>query len=287
MVSHMEDGFRLQDSRVAIVGLGLMGGSLALALKGRCAALYGVDSDPGTLALARERCVVERVENDPSELLPEADVIILATPVQVILGMIERLPSLTRKPCILFDLGSTKTIITQAMFTLPEYFDPIGGHPICGKEKLGLRNADAELFQAAPFVITPLERTTARARSLILEVIEVIGARPVQMSAATHDHALAFTSHLPFLLATALVGSLTPESEAVIGPGFRSTSRLAGTSSHMMMGVLESNRANVLLALQEFQRQLAMIEAELSSNDDTALQGTLDSARAHYLSIMG
>jgi prephenate dehydrogenase len=287
MVSHMEDGFRLQDSRVAIVGLGLMGGSLALALKGRCAALYGVDSDPGTLALARERCVVERVENDPSELLPEADVIILATPVQVILGMIERLPSLTRKPCILFDLGSTKTIITQAMFTLPEYFDPIGGHPICGKEKLGLRNADAELFRAAPFVITPLERTTARARSLILEVIEVIGARPVQMSAATHDHALAFTSHLPFLLATALVGSLTPESKAVIGPGFRSTSRLAGTSSHMMMGVLESNRASVLLALQEFQRQLAMIEAELSSNDDTALQGTLDSARAHYLSIMG
>ena len=132
----MEDGFRLQDSRIAIVGLGLMGGSLALALEGKCAALYGIDSNPATLELALAQKIVDQADSDPAKLLPQTELIILATPIQGILELLHKLPSLVKNPCIIFDLGSTKTDILQAMSMLPENFDPICGHPICGKEKL-------------------------------------------------------------------------------------------------------------------------------------------------------
>ncbi|HXQ38161.1 MAG TPA: prephenate dehydrogenase/arogenate dehydrogenase family protein, partial [Anaerolineales bacterium] len=134
----MEDGFRLQDSKIAIFGLGLMGGSLALALKGKCTALYGIDSDPSTLKLALDKKIVDEVDTDPVKILPQADLVILATPVPVILAFIQKLPSFTQNPCIVIDLGSTKKDIVQAMSTMPERFDVLGGHPICGKEKLGL-----------------------------------------------------------------------------------------------------------------------------------------------------
>src|SRR5262245_31038212 len=159
----MEDGFKLEDSRIAILGLGLMGGSLALALKGKCAVLYGIDSDPATVELALTKKVVDEADVDPAKLLPQADLIILAIPVQGIITFIQKLPSLRQTPCIVLDVGSTKHDVLDEMSGLPENFDPVGGHPICGKEKPGLENAEAMLYRAAPFVVTALERTTARA----------------------------------------------------------------------------------------------------------------------------
>ena len=129
----MEAGFRLTDSRIAILGLGLMGGSLALALNGKCAALYGIDSDQATLKLAREKEIVEEADSNPAKLLPRADLVVLATPVPAIIDWIRKLPSLIQESCIILDLGSTKKDIVQAMSALPERFEPVGGHPICGK----------------------------------------------------------------------------------------------------------------------------------------------------------
>lgn len=284
----MEDGFRLQDSKIAIVGLGLMGGSLAMALREKCVALYGIDSDPATLELALAKKIVDQAEADPARfsVLPQADLVILATPVTAIMSFIEKLPSLTNNPCILLDLGSTKKNIVEAMSTLPERFDPIGGHPICGKEKLGLENAEGELYQNAPFVLTSLERTTPRARNAAWQIISAIGARLIEMTAKDHDRALAFTSHLPFLISSALIQSIPNELSGLIGTGFRSTSRLAGTPSQMMMGVLQSNRDNILLALRKFQEQLSSIESTLSAKDDSSLGNILNSAQSHYQSMI-
>ena len=282
----MEDGFQLQDAKIAIVGLGLMGGSLALALKGKCAALYGIDSHPATLKLALDKQIVDQADSDPAKLLLQADLIILATPVPAILEFIQKLPSLTQNPCIVIDLGSTKKDIVQAMSTMPEEFDVLGGHPVCGKEKLGLENAQAELYHNAPFVITPLERTSLRAKSSIKQIVSAIGARSIEMDADEHDRVLAFTSHLPFLLSSALALSAPTEYSSLIGTGFRSTSRLAGTPSHMMMGVLKSNKENILLALRKFQEQLASIELALSNKDDSSLEMILNSAQSHYQSMI-
>ena len=278
----MEDDFRLQNSEIAIIGLGLMGGSLALALKGECAALYGIDSDPATLELALHKKIVDFADAEPGKFVPQADIIILATPVQTIISLIKKLPTLTNRPCIVLDLGSTKSKIMSAMDALPTHFDVLGGHPICGKEKLGIENAEAMLYQNAPFVITPLERTTMRARTAVKYIVSVIGARLIEMNAEDHDRALAFTSHLPFLVSSALALTVPQENARLIGSGFRSTARLAATPGSMILGVLQSNRENILNALHHYQRELSILESALMSNDDSALSSTLSSAQSRY-----
>jgi prephenate dehydrogenase len=267
MVTSMEDGFRLQDSKITIIGLGLMGGSLALALKGKCAARFGIDSDRATINLALDKGIVDQADTDPARLLSQADLVILATPVPVIIDLIQKIPLLVQEPCILLDLGSTKQDIVQAMSTLPDDFDPIGGHPICGKEKLGLEHAEAGLFQNTPFVTTPLKRTTLRAREAVRQIILTIGANPIEMDAWEHDRALASTSHLPFLLSSALALSTPPEFVPFVGTGFKSTSRLAGTPSHMTLGILLSNRENILHAMQTFRNSLDHMESALQTEN--------------------
>jgi len=286
VVNNMEDGFRLRDSRIAIIGLGLMGGSLALALKGKCAALYGIDSQRAMLELALDKEIVDEAGTDPAKLLPRADLIVLATPVPAIIDLIQKLPSLTQNPCIVLDLGSTKRDVVQAMSGLPERFDPIGGHPICGKEKLGLENAEAGLFQNASFVIAPLQRTTLRARNAAEQIISAVGARLIELNAEEHDRALAFTSHLPFLISSALALATPTEYSPFIGTGFRSTSRLAGTPSSITLGILQSNRENVLNALSLFQQQLSEIQTKLTADDFQTLEGLLNHSRVAYRSLV-
>jgi prephenate dehydrogenase len=286
MVNAMEAGFRLQDARIAIVGLGLMGGSLALALRGKCAALYGIDSQPATLELALAKKIVDRAERDPVHLLPQADLIVLATPVLAILDWIARLPSLTQHASIVLDLGSTKKDILRAMGALPERFDPLGGHPICGREKLGLEHAAANLYQDAPFILTPLERTTRRAMSAAEQIVAGVGAYIIEIAAEEHDRALAATSHFPFLLSSALALSTPQEFAPFVGTGFRSTSRLAGTPSHMTMDILKSNRDNILRAIRSFRNSLDQIESLLESGDYPQLERVLDQSRTAYQSLL-
>ncbi len=259
-----------------------MGGSLALALRGKCAALYGIDTHPATLELALAQKIVDHADSDPAKLPSEVDLIILAAPVPAILALLEKLATFTSKPCIVMDLGSTKKLIVEAMSRLPVQFDPIGGHPICGKEKLSLANAERTLYYAAPFLLTPLERTSARALSAANQVIEAVGAKGTVLNAVEHDRILASTSHLPFLLSSTLVLATDQDVSPFVGPGFKSVSRLAGTSSSMMLGVLGSNRENVLNALHNLQDKLVEVEAALAENDLSKLEALLKEAQDKY-----
>ncbi|MBI5952532.1 MAG: prephenate dehydrogenase [Chloroflexi bacterium] len=277
-----EPDFNLAESKIAIIGLGLMGGSLALGLRGKCAAIYGIDPDPAALELALSQQIVDYVDSDSARLLPKADLVILSAPVPAILTLLEKLPSLTPNPCIVMDLGSTKRLVVEAMSRLPKRFDPIGGHPICGKEKLSLANAERTLYYAAPFLLTPLERTSPRALSAAHQIIEALGAKAKVLEAVEHDRILAATSHLPFLISSALALATPQDVAPFVGPGFKSTSRLAGTSSSMMLGVLQSNRENVLNALHGMQSQLAEIESTLSSEDFGKLEIILNQAQSKY-----
>jgi len=274
--------FNLSESKIAIVGLGLMGGSLALALKGKCAALYGIDTDRATLELALAQKIVDYADNDPAKLPLEVDFIILAAPVPVIMTLLEKLPGDNPNPCVVMDLGSTKKLIVEAMSRLPERFDPIGGHPICGKEKLSLANAERTLYYAAPFILSPLERTSKRAFSAAHQVIEAAGAKETILDAAEHDRILASTSHLPFLLSSALALSTNENVTPFVGPGFKSASRLAGTSSSMMLGVLQSNQENILNVLHALQDKLVEIESALGANDFSKLEALLNEAQKKY-----
>jgi prephenate dehydrogenase len=277
-----EPDFNLADSKIAIIGLGLMGGSLALGLRGKCAAIYGIDPDPATLELALSQQIVDYASSDSAKLLPEADLVILSAPVPAILTLLEQLPSFTPNPCIVMDLGSTKRLVVEAMSRLPERFNPIGGHPICGKEKLSLANAERTLYYAAPFLLTPLARTSLRTLSAAHQIIEALGAKAKVLDAVEHDRILASTSHLPFLISSALALTTPQDVVPFVGPGFKSTSRLAGTSSSMMLGVLQSNRENVLNALHGMQSHLAEIESALSSEDFARLETILNETQQKY-----
>ncbi|MBN8656177.1 MAG: prephenate dehydrogenase [Anaerolineae bacterium] len=280
-----EPDFNLAESKIAIIGLGLMGGSLALGLRGKCAALYGVDPHLPTLELALSQHIVDYADSDPAKLPADVDLVILAAPVPVIIELINQLPITIAHPCIVMDLGSTKRMVVEAMANLPERFDPIGGHPICGKEKLSLANAERTLYYAAPFLLTPLERTSQRAISAANQIIEALGAKGKILDASEHDRILAATSHLPFLISSALALATPEEVAPFVGPGFKSTSRLAGTSSSMMLGVLQSNRENVLDALHRMQNEFAQLEAALTAGDFAKVETLLKKAQSKHQSF--
>jgi prephenate dehydrogenase len=275
-------GFTLKDANIALIGLGLMGGSLALSIKERCNRLSAYDPHLPTLELARRQEIVHLADSDPAKILADADLVVLACPVPAIVDWLGRLPDYIQHPCIVLDIGSSKRIIVSALENLPANFDPIGGHPICGRERLSLENAERFLYRDAPFVLTPLSCTSERARSAALQIVAALSARPIWLDAEGHDRILASTSHLPYLLSSALALATPEDCAPLIGPGFRSSARLAGTPSNMMLGVLQSNRDNVLDALGRLQEQIVALRSALIATDPAQLRSSLDIARSHY-----
>lgn len=272
----------ISNSRIAILGLGLMGGSLALALRGRCQALLASDQDPEVLSLANQLDLVDQFSSNPSEILPAADVVILAIPISAILDIISELPRLHPGSAIVLDLGSTKSLIVKAMEGLPSRFDPIGGHPMCGKENIGLENADTLIFQGATFAFTPLKRTSSKAKAFTEQLAKTIGSQPLWVDPDTHDFWSAATSHMPYIVAAAL-SSATPElSSSLIGPGFRSTTRIAATPASIMLDVLNTNHANILESLKRFREELDHLEGILSSGELKGLEIALMESAEHH-----
>ena len=155
-----EDGFKLSTARVAIVGLGLMGASLAMDLRGYCAEIIGVSRSPATLKFALDHQIVDRVTEFRPDL--ECNLIILAAPVRTIIQQLQMMSVYnytghSPKKTVILDLGSTKAKIVHIMQALPVWFDPIGGHPMCGKEVAGIQHAEANLYRNKSFILTPLE----------------------------------------------------------------------------------------------------------------------------------
>ena len=281
----MENNF-FMDTKIAIWGLGLIGGSLALALHGKCKMLLGIDPDTDTLAAAQKIGLVDLVAEEPEAALPQADLVILAAPVSAILSHLQDLPQLHPGSPVIIDVGSTKSEIVTLMDKLPERFEPIGGHPICGKEKSSLVHADKMMFLDAPFALLPLGRTTARARSYAEYLVQVIGSYPLWLDADSHDRWSAATSHLPYLVANALAAA-TPQSAApMIGPGFRSTTRLAGSSPGMMKDICASNRDAILTALERFRGCLDTLETQLLAGDFTGVERSLTAGKNQHKALV-
>ncbi len=279
---------KLKETRIVIVGLGLMGASLAQALRGQCAALFGVDADLETVEKAADLGLVQATSVKMEEIVPLADLVIFAAPVRATLSLLRRLSDIPNARAIVLDLCSTKNEIVAAMDALPANFDPIGGHPMCGKETSGLENADPAIYREAPFAIVPLERTSPAALALTGELVQAIGARPLLLDAATHDAWTAATSHFPYLLTAALVLSTPPDAAPLVGSGFRSTARVAGSSVPMMMDILTTNRANVLAAIVRMKEALNGLEAALrESESEQELAEALSKARERYQVLMG
>lgn len=265
----------LEDARVTVVGLGLIGGSLALALQPRCRAIAGVEPDLKNSELAG-RAGIRLLEL--ASALGESDVIVLATPVRETLRLLRSFASHPPKAVLVMDLGSTKRQIVAAMESLPAQVAAVGGHPLCGRERSGFEHAEAGLFAGSLFVLTRCARTTPDGLALAEQLVRALGASILELDADRHDRLLAAVSHLPYLLAVALMGSIEPLGEQdpalweVAASGFLSTSRLAASDLNMMIDILATNQDLTLAALTDAQEALEHMRRLLAGDDLGALR---------------
>jgi prephenate dehydrogenase len=282
----------LADCRVAIVGLGLMGGSLAGALRGRCRAIVGVARRRETIERAHERGLIDEGTTDAEVAFRDADIVVLATPVRTIVEQLRSIAPALPAGCLVMDLGSTKAEILTAMERLPDGVEPLGAHPMCGKETSGVDEADPGLYRGCTFNLCPLERTSDAALALGREMVGAVGAEPLVLGGARQDRLVATLSHLPYLLACALVQtadattSADPAAWAIVAGGYRDTSRVAGSDVRMMIDILETNREAVLRSAavfrERFDRLVGLIEADAEEELEGVLSGCRDERRRMF-----
>lgn len=277
-------GFR--SKHIAVVGLGLMGAGLAMALRERADYITGVDMNATTRQYALDHQIVDRVTEDLYEGVHEADTVILAAPVRVITTLLRnRIGSYLRSNTLLIDIGSTKYDICEAMGHLPVGINAIGGHPMTGKESSGIEAADPEIYHGRPFVLCPTRRTTPATRVRSLLFVEAIGAQAIEMEAERHDRIVAGISHLPYILSASMVATIAKEAQGdeafwqLAAGGFRDMSRLTASDIRMMGDILSTNTRAVATLLAMFRVQLAQIETMLISGEHDKLIDALRPVR--------
>lgn len=259
---------------VVIVGVGLIGGSLGMALKrsGRAGCITGV-SRPDTLAKAEALGCIDRgfPYDALAEALGDADVLFLACPIQRIISLVAALADMTLPAgLIISDVGSTKGRITEtAQALLPDHVHFIGGHPMAGSETSGVQGADPFLFQNAIYVLCPADAVPDALCREFGDFLGVTGARIIIMDAVRHDHAVAKVSHLPQLLAVSLVNFLTqgqPDGQTdlqLAAGGFRDMTRIASSPFGMWRDIIETNEPVLKDALKHFAGQLSHLSDSL------------------------
>jgi prephenate dehydrogenase len=248
---------------VAIVGMGLMGSSFALALKEARTdmVIVGSDTDSRTLRKALDRGVVTSASADTS-IADMADVVVIGAPIKAMRDVFAQLSGRTRGK-VVTDMASTKASVME--WAAAAGIDLVGGHPMCGKEKSGIDAADASVFKGVPWVLT-------RDEPVLSELIEAVGAHPVVMDAETHDRLVAGVSHAAFLLSVGYVLALSrrsdwPEASRLAAGGFRDMSRLAAGDPELYAGVTRTNRAQLIEQLDAVAAELARLRRHLEADD--------------------
>ncbi len=263
--------------RVAIVGLGLIGGSWGLALKKRGFRGRRLGCDRAEIAArAAAAGIIDEDAEDLRAAVHEADLVILATPVGVILELLPDLEAAVSPRALVTDVGSTKRLICQrAREVFGDQPCFLGGHPLAGKEKSGLANADAELFERARYVLTPLspDHLSDPRVKAFCRLIESVGAQPFVTDAASHDRAVAYLSHLPQLVASGLASlALEQGSEDFLplelaASGFRDATRLADSPYSLWRDICLTNVQNIQAALDLLIDKLEAMKLHLSDRE--------------------
>ncbi len=272
---------------VAIVGVGLIGGSVGLAIRKRnpAAKVIGTGSSSRTLETAERLGAVTAVVDKPQAAVAEADLVLVCTPVGLIVEQVRELAPHCRSGALITDVGSTKLdIVTQLELFASEPAWPrdvrfVGSHPIAGNEKRGPQHANADLFVDRTTVITPTDSTRPDDCESLRAFWASLGAKVVLMPAAEHDRALAVTSHLPHLVAAAIAGVTPEEYLTLTAGGWQDTTRIAAGDPLLWRQILLSNRANVLAAVDRFEQLLANWRTALESQDATELERLLTEAK--------
>jgi prephenate dehydrogenase len=275
--------------QLGLIGCGLMGGSFALALKraGLVKRVVGYSKSPTTTERARQMGVID-VEA-PSALLAVsgADIVLIAVPVASTEATFKAIKHLVTPSMLIMDVGSTKRdVIDAARRALREQVDCfVPAHPIAGKEVSGVENADADLYMGRQVVLTPIDRTNRVQLQKAVDVWSALGCRVVTMTPESHDAAFAAVSHLPHLIAFALMNAISGQPLgkdflSLAGPGFRDFTRIAAADPTLWRDVMLSNREELLNQSRMFQRNLQSLELMISSGNGEALLEQIENASA-------
>jgi prephenate dehydrogenase len=266
--------------QLAIVGVGLLGGSVAMAARAVAARIVGADQSVEVLAQATEAGLIDAGVCSLREAAA-ADVIVFCTPVDRIAEQVKATARHCRPGTLLTDVGSTKAEIVRGVDgQLPAGVAFVGSHPLAGSEKTGFENARADLFEGRLVFVTPGPATERGALARVCAFWGALGALVEVMDPEEHDQILAVTSHLPHLASSALAAILPPPWRRLTGTGFRDTTRLASGCPASWTAIFRSNRAEVLAALERLTGQLEEFQAALEADDAARIEELLRQGKA-------
>ena len=261
-------------NKVAVIGTGLIGGSLALAIKKNKLAreVVGVALHQASLDLALKNKVIDRAALSFS-IIKGADLLILATPVDRLTSLSKKILKFVSRDCVVTDVASTKEKVVFALERLfPNY---VGSHPLAGSEKRGVSYAQAGIFKNTLCVLTPTAKTKRTAMKKIKALWKKTGARVTCLSPKAHDKMLSFTSHLPHAVAFSLIESVPAASWKFSSGGLKDTTRIASSDALLWQGIFLTNRKNILTAIAAFEKKLSQLKSAIRQKDKDKLTAIL------------
>ncbi len=268
--------------KVTIIGVGLIGGSLAKAMRKNHLAkeIVGLSQGHQTLTAALKEGIIDQGYHDVSKAVANADLVVLAAPVGIIAGMLSSIGPHLRRGCIVTDVGSSKqAIVTAAEKYLPANVFFVGSHPIAGSEKAGIAHANADLFENMTCIMTPTDTTHRLARDRVKLLWTKVGAHVKFMPPDEHDKVLGYVSHLPHVIAYALMETIPAEFLPYAAQGLRDTTRIAGSSNQMWTDIAVSNKKNLIKSIDEVVKNLSLIRKAVSTDDQKTLLNFFKNAK--------
>ncbi|MGY8649259.1 MAG: prephenate dehydrogenase [Verrucomicrobiia bacterium] len=275
----------VQLQKLTLIGVGLLGGSIGLAAKQRDVAgrVCGLVRREESIAECLAAGVVDEATLDVAEAVADADLIILCTPVGRMGELAAALKPHLAADAIVTDVGSVKSSVVAAVEPVLSRF--VGSHPLCGSEKAGVAHASGNLFEGAVCAVTPTEASAANDVAVVTEFWEALGSRVVNLTATDHDAIVARTSHLPHVLASALVNAVLTSPRAgesdFLGTGFRDTTRLASGEAGMWRDIALDNAEAIAAAVEDLQNELSQLRSALNAKDAAALEKFFAQAQSH------
>ncbi len=275
----------LSINSVTLVGTGLLGGSLGLALRqsGFTGAIIGTGSRPASLQSALDKGCITQIQTDVAQAVANTGLIVLAGPINTFHVTFKTIAAHAHLKTVITDVGSTKaSVASQAGSSLaalaPRF---IGAHPMAGSEKKGPTHASASLFASRPCILTPTQSSAPDALAAVRALWSAVGMRLIEMSPAQHDRAVALVSHVPHAAATCLIntGLAHPECASVASTGFRDTTRIGSGDPDLWREIFLANKDAVAQGLDQYIHALKEFKAQLLAGDGPALHKTLDDAK--------
>lgn len=274
----------MQFNKITIIGLGLIGGSLAQALKesNQVGTVVGIDTDEETIKYAFDNGIIDEGASSLNEVVYESDIIVIATYVGFIEDTAKSVFDIATDKTIITDVGSVKSsVVREIEVNLPDNLHYVGGHPIAGTENSGIRSAKSDLFVDRRSILTPTDKTNSEAKNKVKSMWELVGSQVYEIDPETHDHIFGIVSHLPHVVAYSLMNTVlkAEDTEQLLdfaGGGLKDYTRVAASSPEMWTEIFRANKEHMLKAITEFKNSLEDIESAIENDDYDSLKKELE-----------